>query len=221
MDKNNIKYLIIIVISVGITIMFTRFCTNIDGEFDNSIFWNGVSAITGICGFIGVIYTLHSNEKTRNIQNRYELRRAYLMEDQKEFKRICNDQIEKVNPRKLVSAAKLYEDEKESKYLGDAIYEYQMNCNELPSSIRFYYKYDNKEIKQFEHNYFEYATKSHYIVQKCVDVYYKKSKIDSKTYKEILDFHERNYGELRKWIIQLIDDRQKYIEEELRKIEEK
>lgn len=216
MDKNNIKYLIIIVISVGITIMFTRLCTNIDGEFDNSIFWNAVSAITGICGFISVIYTLHSNEKTRNIQNRYELRRAYLMEDQREFKRICNEQIERVNPRRLVNAVKSYEDDVENNNLANSIYEYQMNCNELPSSIRFYYKYDNEEIKQFEHKYFDYATKSHGIVQKCADIHGKKNKIDSNLYKEIIDFHEKNYDELRKWIIQLADTRQNYIEEELK-----
>lgn len=220
MDKKYIKYLIIIIISVGITIMFTRLCTNIDGEFDNSIFWNAVSAITGIFGFIGVMYTLHSNEKTRNIQNRYELRRAYLMEDQKEFKRICNEHIEKVNPRRLVNALKSYEDE-ERKNLANAIYEYQMNCNELPSSIRFYYKGDDEEIKRFEHKYFDYATKCHSIVQKCVDIYEKKNKIDSNLYKEIMDFHEKNYDELRKWIIQIADARQKYIEEELKKIDEK
>lgn len=214
-------YIISSVVSIVVIMILFKFCANTDGEFDNAIFWNAISSIAGALGFFAVIYSLNYNEKKRNEQNRYELRRAYIMEEQKEFKRIGNDEIEKVNPRKLVNAIKSYEDGGDKRNLADTIYEYQMNCNELPGSLRFYYKYDDEKMKQFEFKFFNYATQSHNIVQKCVDIYEGRKEIDSKLYEEIMDFHGKHYDELRKWIVQLTDDRQKYIEEELRSIEEK
>lgn len=77
MNKNIKIYIIIFMMAVAGTMIFCKFCTNIDNEFDNSIFWNAISTITGIMGFGGVIYTLYYNEKIRTKQNEYELRREW------------------------------------------------------------------------------------------------------------------------------------------------
>lgn len=217
MDKNNIKYLIIIVISVGITIMFTRFCTNIDGEFDNSIFWNAVSAITGICGFMGVIYTLHNNEKIRNKQNEYEMRKGYLIKEQDEFRRACYEELKNINPKMLFNQIQIYISNKDKMLLMSSGYEYLMNVNGFFHNLKFFYKYKNEEISNFGEYYCNYTDKSWNILKKVFDINEKNDKVID-FHGEILNFYKNEYEELREKVMQLIDNRQNYIEEELKSL---
>ncbi len=218
MDKNYIKYLIIIVISVSITIMFTRFCTNTDNEFDNSIFWSAVSSITGICGFIGVVYTLYKNEQTRNRQNEYELRKGYLIKEQEEFKRVCYEELEKISPKELLNTVKKYTCNEENEIgVMNSVYEHQMNVNEFIGNIKFFYKYKNEKINIFEKNYIDYSEELSNLLDKMFHLDKKNTK-EIDLFKEIVQFHTNKYEKLRSLVIELVDGREFFIEEELKNI---